>query len=74
MHKRDFMKAALVGAASLSAGAPASAAKPANASLDDRAYMAGLLERIANPVLSAMSKGAGRLSTQPLQLRPRLLR
>ena len=69
MHKRDFMKAALVGAASLSAGAPANAAKPANASLDDRAYMAGLLERIANPVLSAMSKGELK-KTFPLELSP----
>ncbi len=57
MHKRDFMKAALVGAASVGAGGAAEAAKPALAQIDDRAYMAGLLERIASPVLSAMSKG-----------------
>jgi hypothetical protein len=58
MHKRDFMKAALVGAASLGAGVSANAAaKPAAAPIDDRAYMAGLLEKIASPVLSAMSRG-----------------
>jgi hypothetical protein len=54
MHKRDFMKTALVGAAALAGGA--ANAKPA-AALDDRAYMAGLLQRIANPVLSTLSKG-----------------
>ena len=67
MHKRDFMKAALVGAASLGAGASANAAKPAP--LDDRAYMAGLLEKIASPVLSAMSKGELK-KTFPLELSP----
>lgn len=68
MHKRDFMKAALVGAASLGAGA-AEAAKPAKAPIDDRAYMAGLLEKIASPVLSAMSKGELK-KTFPLELSP----
>lgn len=68
MHKRDFMKAALVGAASLGAGA-AEAAKPAKAPIDDRAYMAGLLERIASPVLSAMSKGELKKAF-PLELSP----
>ncbi|HWT51207.1 MAG TPA: DUF2264 domain-containing protein [Caulobacter sp.] len=69
MHKRDFMKAALVGAASLGAGATANAAKPTATTLDDRAYMAGLLERIASPVLSAMSKGELK-KTFPLELSP----
>lgn len=69
MHKRDFMKAALVGAASLGAGATANAAKPVTGSFDDRAYMAGLLERIASPVLSAMSKGELK-KTFPLELSP----
>jgi hypothetical protein len=68
MHKRDFMKAALVGAATLGSGA-ASAAKPAAAPVDDRAYMAGLLEKIASPVLSAMSKGELK-KTFPLELSP----
>ncbi|KQZ17976.1 DUF2264 domain-containing protein [Caulobacter sp. Root1472] len=68
MHKRDFMKAALVGAATLGSGA-ASAAKPAAAPVDDRAYMAGLLEKIASPVLSAMSKGQLKKAF-PLELSP----
>lgn len=69
MHKRDFMKAALVSAASLGAGGAANAAKPAAATIDDRAYMAGLLEKIASPVLSAMSKGELK-KTFPLELSP----
>jgi hypothetical protein len=69
MHKRDFMKAALVGAATLGAGATANAAKPAGAPIDDRAYMAGLLEKIASPVLSAMSQGQLRAKF-PLELSP----
>ncbi|MDR6530831.1 hypothetical protein J2800_001570 [Caulobacter rhizosphaerae] len=68
MHKRDFMKAALVGAATLGSGA-ASVAKPAAAPVDDRAYMAGLLEKIASPVLAAMSKGELK-KTFPLELSP----
>ena len=68
MHKRDFMKAALVGAATLGGGA-ASAAKPVSAPIDDRAYMAGLLEKIASPVLSAMSKGELK-KVFPLELSP----
>jgi len=69
MHKRDFMKAALVGAASLGGGGAASAAKPASAPIGDRAYMAGLLEKIASPVLSAMSSGELK-RTFPLELSP----
>ena len=68
MHKRDFMKAALVGAATLGGGA-ANAAKPVSAPIDDRAYMAGLLEKIASPVLSAMSKGELKKAF-PLELSP----
>ncbi|HWW27167.1 MAG TPA: DUF2264 domain-containing protein [Caulobacter sp.] len=68
MHKRDFMKAALVGAATLGSGA-ARAARPAAAPIDDRAYMAGLLEKIASPVLSAMSKGELKKAF-PLELSP----
>ena len=55
MHKRDFMKAALVGAAAIGGGA--ASAKPAVPAADDRAYTAALLERIASPVLSALSQG-----------------
>lgn len=69
MHKRDFMKAALVGAASLGGGGAANAAKPASAQIGDRAYMAGLLEKIASPVLSAMSSGELK-KTFPLELSP----
>lgn len=69
MHKRDFMKAALVGAASLGGGGAANAAKPASAPIGDRAYMAGLLEKIASPVLSAMSSGELK-KTFPLELSP----
>lgn len=68
MHKRDFMKAALVGAATLGGGA-ADAAKPVSAPIDDRAYMAGLLEKIASPVLSAMARGELK-KTFPLELSP----
>ncbi|MBO9545910.1 DUF2264 domain-containing protein [Caulobacter sp.] len=67
MHKRDFMKAALVGAATLGSAGAANAAKPA--AVDDRAYMAGLLEKIASPVLAAMSKGELK-KTFPLELSP----
>lgn len=68
MHKRDFMKAALVGAAALAGPTGATAAvKPQE--VDDRAYMAGLLRAMADPVLSAMS--AGRLkATFPLEVSP----
>jgi len=69
MHKRDFMKAALVGAATLGSGGAANAAKPVSAPIDDRAYMAGLLEKIASPVLSAMSKGELK-KVFPLELSP----
>jgi hypothetical protein len=69
MHKRDFIKAALVSAASLGAGSAANAAKPAVTPINDRAYMAGLLEKIASPVLSAMSKGELK-KTFPLELSP----
>jgi len=68
MHKRDFIKATLVGAATLGAGA-ANAAKPVAAPIDDRAYMAGLLEKIASPVLSAMSRGELKKAF-PLELSP----
>ncbi|HWU15250.1 MAG TPA: DUF2264 domain-containing protein, partial [Caulobacter sp.] len=47
----------------------ASAAKPAAAPGDDRAYMAGLLEKIASPVLSAMSRGELKKAF-PLELSP----
>ena len=56
MHKRDFLKTALVGAATL-AGSNAAQAAPAKAQAKtDRAYMAGLLQSIPDPVLSAISR------------------
>jgi hypothetical protein len=69
MHKRDFLKTALVGAAAL-AGPSAAQAAPAKAQAKtDRAYMAGLLQSIADPVLSAMSQGRLKASF-PLELSP----
>lgn len=69
MHKRDFLKTALVGAATL-AGSNAAQAAPAKAQAKtDRAYMAGLLQSIADPVLSAMSQGRLKASF-PLELSP----
>lgn len=57
MQRRDFLTAAVAGTAALGAGA-ASAAKPKAAAPEtDRAYMAGLLQKIAEPVLSNMAKG-----------------
>jgi hypothetical protein len=69
MHKRDFLKTALVGAATL-AGSNAAQAAPAKAQAKtDRVYMAGLLQSIADPVLSAMSQGRLKASF-PLELSP----
>jgi hypothetical protein len=68
MHKRDFMKAALVGAAALS-GPPVAKAAAKAQPVSDRAYMAGLLQTIADPVLTAMSQGRLK-ATFPLELSP----
>jgi hypothetical protein len=69
MHKRDFLKTALVGAATL-AGSGAADTAPAKAqSKTDRAYMADLLQAIADPVLSSMSQGRLK-ATFPLELSP----
>jgi hypothetical protein len=69
MHKRDFLKTALVGAASLAGSGAAQAAPAKTPSKTDRAYMTGLLQSIAEPVLSAMSQG--RLKEAfPLELSP----
>jgi hypothetical protein len=54
MDKRTFLKGAALG---LSAAPVAAAAAPAKAEADDRAYMAGLLQRIADPVLDAIARG-----------------
>ncbi|MGR4865913.1 DUF2264 domain-containing protein [Caulobacter sp. LARHSG274] len=68
MHKRDFMKAALVGAATL-AGPTAADAAAKTPSVSDRDYMADLLQTIADPVLGAMANGRLK-ATFPLELSP----
>lgn len=57
MDRRNFLMTTLTGAAVAGAGS-ASAASPKKAALNDRAYTAGLLQKIADPVLSNMAKGA----------------
>jgi hypothetical protein len=58
MHRRDLIKAAISGSAAMGvvAASGAEAAKKA-APADDRTYMAGLLQKIAEPVLSNMAAG-----------------
>ena len=57
MERRNFMRAVVAGsAATLGEGAIA-ATTPAKAAGNDRAYMAGLLQQMSEPVLSSMSKG-----------------
>ena len=60
MERRNFMRGMLAGGAAaaapamaLAAGAGAATAAPGG----DRAYMAGLLQKMADPVLANMSKG-----------------
>ncbi|MDC7675963.1 DUF2264 domain-containing protein [Asticcacaulis machinosus] len=68
MHRRDVMKlgAGVVSLGGLSAGA-AQAAKPK--AMNDRAYMAGLLQKMAEPVLIPMSKGELK-KTFPVEVSP----
>ncbi|GGZ44281.1 DUF2264 domain-containing protein [Asticcacaulis endophyticus] len=58
MHRRDLIKAAISGSAAMGvvAAGGAEAAKKATPA-DDRAYMAGLLQKMAEPVLSNMAAG-----------------
>ena len=56
MDRRDLMKAALAAPALMGTAAMAAPAKK-QAPADDRAYMTGLLSKIAAPVLSNMSQG-----------------
>ncbi|OYW81474.1 MAG: hypothetical protein B7Z26_05030, partial [Asticcacaulis sp. 32-58-5] len=58
MHRRDMIKAAIAGPAVMGAMAAggAEAAKKAP-DVNDRAYMAGLLQTMAEPVLSNMAAG-----------------
>lgn len=59
MERRNFLGSLVAGSAATLAGAsqanaaPKSVARPAN----DRAYMAGLLQRMTEPVLSSMAQG-----------------
>ncbi len=61
MQRRDFLATAAVGAGALATGAAARKASPAAAALPDgaadRAYMVGLLGRMATPVLGKMARG-----------------
>jgi hypothetical protein len=63
MERRNFMRAAVAGpalaglAGLAGAGAAGAAPGPAAGEGNDRAYMAGLLQRIAEPVLSNMAQG-----------------
>jgi hypothetical protein len=61
MQRRDFIKAmttaGLAGAAPIATQAGTTGKGPATGA-EDRAYMTGLLSKIAAPVLDAMSKGA----------------
>ncbi|CAN7657878.1 DUF2264 domain-containing protein [Pseudoduganella sp. LjRoot289] len=63
MERRHFMRAALAGSAGtavgglLGASGNALAATPASAAGGDRAYLLGLLLKMTDPVLSAMSQG-----------------
>ncbi|WP_140985942.1 DUF2264 domain-containing protein [Asticcacaulis tiandongensis] len=56
MHRRDLFRSAIGGAAALSSASTTSATA-ATPPLDDRAYMSGLLRKMAEPVLSNMAQG-----------------
>ena len=56
MQRRHFMRAAAAGAASATL-LPAHTATPAATSATDRAFLAGLLQKMAEPVLSHMARG-----------------
>lgn len=62
MERRNFMRGLLAGGAAAAAPATALAAgagaAAAGAPGGDRAYMAGLLQKMADPVLASMSKGS----------------
>ncbi|MDY0976744.1 DUF2264 domain-containing protein [Massilia sp. CFBP9012] len=57
MQRRDFIGSLAAGAALGGLAAPALAAPPSAATGGDRAYMAGLLQKMAEPVLSNMARG-----------------
>jgi hypothetical protein len=60
MERRDFMRSVVAGSAATLAApdeALAATAAPAQSLGNDRAYMAGLLQKMCDPVLTAMAKG-----------------
>ncbi len=59
MERRNFLGSLVAGSAATlaTAGEAGAASKPAAQPASDRAYMAGLLQRMTEPVLSAMARG-----------------
>ncbi len=59
MERRNFLGSLVAGSAATlaTAGEAGAASKPAARPASDRAYMAGLLQRMTEPVLSAMARG-----------------
>ncbi len=59
MERRNFLGSLVAGSAATlaAAGEAVAANKPAAKPANDRAYMAGLLQRMTEPVLSAMAQG-----------------
>jgi hypothetical protein len=59
MERRNFLGSLVAGSAATlaTAGEAGAASKPAARPANDRAYMAGLLQRMTEPVLSAMARG-----------------
>jgi hypothetical protein len=66
MQRRDFMRALTLGAASpLLSGQACGALPNKPPATDDRAYMTGLLAKIASPVLANMSQGKLKANFKP---------
>ncbi|RYE96568.1 MAG: DUF2264 domain-containing protein, partial [Oxalobacteraceae bacterium] len=59
MERRNFLGSLVAGSAATlaTAGEAGAASKPAARPASDRAYMAGLLQKMTEPVLSAMARG-----------------
>ncbi len=72
MERRNFMRALMAGSAAtglIGEGALAATAPAAIGAASDRAYMLGLLQKMTEPVLTAMSKGELH-KTFPLEVSP----
>ena len=70
MQRRDFLLSAVGGVAAAGAATRASAAKPVRPAVEnDRAYMAGLLQKMAEPVLTHMANGQLK-ATFPVEVSP----